>query len=755
MTKKLCYRLAWVIGFCFLAGVLSAYHIIGGEVYYVNLGPDPANPGQLLYRFTMKVYRDCQGGGQDFDSLPGTEPGTITIYQGDSNVPYISSIILPAPLVTNIPPDAGNPCVVVPANVCVEEGIYTFELSLPEINDSYFVTYQRCCRNSTISNIYQPDEVGATYTMELKASAQQLQNSSPEFNEFPPIVICAGQPLMFDHSATDPDGDQLVYEFCSPLLGGGLFGPAYSYTGIYPNPDAPPPYQPVNYVLPNYSATNPLGVSADLAIDPASGMITGTPLVQGQFVVGICVKEYRSGELLSTVQRDFQFNVTYCEPTVNAGLDASLEDGMYSFTSCSETEFYMRNQSTNLLYIDEYLWTFEGPGLGLSPLAFNTRHVTVEFPGPGTFTGMMILNPGTNCTDTAFISVKIAEPILADFEFDYDTCIAGPVTFTDQTPEGTIPFSSWQWTFGDGSTSEEQHPVYEYRTPGLRDVELVVTNEISCKDSITKSVNWYPVPPLIIIEPSAEEGCPPMPVTFTNLSAPVDETYDIIWDFGDGNSVNAISPTHIYQEPGTFTVSVDITSPIGCYTSKTFPNLIFVDSFPEAAFSYTPPTGISNFAPDVQFYDQSRHARFWEWTFNGEDYTFLKNPAYTFRDTGLQLVELVITHHYGCQDTARQWVDVEPQVTFFMPNAFTPNEDAKNEEFRGGGYFRGIRDYEMTIFDRWGGVLFQSRNPEEGWNGRRKNTGKAVPNGVYVYAIQFKGPRGQRQEYQGFVSLIR
>ncbi len=727
--------------------VTQAAHIIGGVMTYQCMGPDANLPNHMRYRFFLKVYRDCQGGGAPFDSPNGAIQGHVTVYRG-SNTSPVEIIYLEAPEISSLDPDEfGNPCLTVPPNVCVEEGVYVFTASLEIVDESYYIVYQRCCRNHSITNIWNPDEAGSTYSVEISPLAQSSCNNSPQFVSFPPIVICVNELLTFDHSATDMEGDQLVYEFCSPLMGG-------TQSNVAPNPDSPPPWNEVNFKLPTYSATNPLGGNPQVSIDPATGLISGVPDVQGQFVVGICVKEYRNGELLSVLQRDFQFNVAYCEPRVNAVIDGVDAGDQYIINSCGDTSIYIVNRSTDTQFIDEYYWEFDIPNVNL-PLSFSTRNVTVDFPGSGTYQGVMILNPGTDCSDTAFVQVNIAPPIDVDFEFDYDTCIAGPVSFFDQSSNGNMEIVDWNWRFGDGLKSVEIDPIHEYRTPGLRDVELVVTNEIGCEDSITKSVNWYPVPPLIIIEPSAEEGCPPMPVTFTNLSAPVDETYDIIWDFGDGSSANAISPAHIYQGPGTFSVSVDITSPIGCYTSKTFPNLIFVDSFPEAAFSYTPPTGISNFAPDVQFYDQSRHARFWEWTFNGEDYTFVKDPAYTFRDTGLQLVELIITHHYGCQDTARQWVDVEPQITFFMPNAFTPNEDAKNEEFRGGGYFRGIRDYEMTIFDRWGGVLFQSRNPEEGWNGRRKNTGKAVPNGVYLYLIRFTGPRGQPHEYQGFATLIR
>ena len=454
-----------------------------------------------------------------------------------------------------------------------------------------------------LRNILDPGGAGSTYSVEISPLAQSSCNNSPKFVSFPPIVICVNEALNIDHSATDAEGDQLVYEFCSPLEGG-------TRMNVAPNPDSPPPWDEVNFNLPTYSATNPLGGSPQVTIDPGTGIISGVPNVQGQFVVGICVKEYRNGVLLSVLQRDFQFNVTYCEPQVNASIDGIDAGDKYIVNSCGDTTIYIVNRSTDTRYIDEYYWEFDIPDI-VSPLSFSTRNVTVDFPGPGFYEGIMILNPGTDCSDTALVEVNIAPPIEVDFDFDYDTCIAGPVSFFDQTENKPFTIVDHFWKFGDGFDSDEEAPIHEYRTPGLRDVELVVINEIGCKDSLAKPVNWYPVPPLIIIDPSAEEGCPPLGVTFTNLSSPVDETYDIIWDFGDGGTVNAISPNYSYQNPGTYSVTVDITSPIGCFTTETFQNLIFVDSFPEADFTYSPPSGISNFNPDVNFYDNSKHARFW------------------------------------------------------------------------------------------------------------------------------------------------
>lgn len=727
---------------------LNAAHIIGGEMTYVCDGPDAANPGNNYYVFTMKVYRDCAGGGASFDSAPGAfTNGTVSVYLGSSMVPFIPQIILPPPVITDIDPDESNPCVLVPPNVCVEEGIYVFELSLPvDAGETYHVVYQRCCRNNSITNIFSPGESGATYTVDITPTAQLECNNSPVFNEFPPVVICVNEPLVFDHSATDSDGDQLIYSFCSPLMGG-------STTNVAPNPDEPPPYATVQFIPPDYSALAPLGGDPLVTIDPSTGLITGTPTIQGQFVVGICVQEFRNGELISEIQRDFQFNVAFCEPVINANISEGIQAGdSFTYTSCGDTTFTFINQSTDESFIDSYLWSFDVNTT--NPLTFDSRDVTMTFPGAGAYSGTMIVNPGTQCTDTANINVFISEPIETDFMFEYDTCVAGPVTFTDLSAQGTFPLEEWFWEFGDGDTSSAIDPIHEYEEPGDWPVQLTVTDSLGCVGTTQGIVTWFPVPPVIIVEPSSFVGCPPAELEFRNLSTPVDSTYDIVWDFGDGNGTTAISPFHVYTEPGLYDVSVEITSPIGCFTSRTFPRWIDIDSLPIADFEF-PPDDYSNFNPTVTFTDKSIRAVEWDWFFDEYGSTIAQNPEFTFPDTGMMEVELVVTHVYGCQDSITKIVDVEPQITYFLPNAFTPNDDSVNEFFRAAGFFRGIRDYDLKIVSRWGEIVFATSNPSEGWNGRKDNVGKRLPNGVYPYVINFVGPRGQPHQYTGFATLIR
>ncbi len=723
----------------------NAAHIIGGEMTYVCNGPDDNIPGNQLYVFTMTVYRDCDGGGAQFDSSPnGGLTGTVSVFQGSSQFEF-ANVSLDAPIVSPINNDDSNPCVILPPNICAESGVYTFDLSLPISTQGYTIVYQRCCRNNTITNIENPGEEGATYEIQLTPAAQNVCNSSPTFENLPEAVLCVNEPLNINSAAFDADGDQLVYSFCSPFGGGSIMD-------VAPNPDAAPPYDNVQFILSLYSALNPLGGTPQVTINSFDGIITGTPTEQGQFVVGICVQEFRNGELLSTIKREYQFNVAFCEPIINADIEGVEAGESLIYQSCVDSTLTFINESTDVAFIEEYVWSFDIPGN--QPLSFDTRDVTVTFPGPGYFPGSMIVNPGTQCSDTVDIEVTITPPIDPGFEFEYDTCIAGPVDYTDLTILTNQALTEWDWDFGDGEVSDEVNPTHMYEDPGLFPVTLTVVDSIGCTETVTEMVNWFPVPPLIVIEPSTFIGCPPLEVGFVNLSSPIDSTYELTWTFGDGGVDSMISPSHIYESPGLYDVNIEITSPIGCYTSREFRNWIAIDSLPVADFSFSPEKA-DNFEPEVEFTDESVRAAAWEWTFDQYGSTILQNPSFVFPDTGLMEVQLVITHLYGCLDTIIQYVDVEPKVTYFLPNAFTPNEDGTNEFYRGGGFFRGMRDYNMKIMNRWGGIVFESRDPMEGWNGMEFNSGRISPNGVYLVYVQYTGPRGMPKEFKGYATLIR
>ena len=734
----------------------DAFHIIGGEVTYECLGFAAGDTTERSYRFEMRVYRDCNGQGANFDM-----PAEFGIYREVNGVYTFVRVFNTNPISIRFVPPPDDPCLIIPENVCVEEGIYEFNINLPIIDGSYHVFWRRCCRNQTINNIIDPRNTGATYTVEITAAAQRLCNDSPRFKSFPPTVICVDNPLNFDHGAVDSEGDQLVYEFCAPLVGGGPAGGTpgsgdrRACNGIQPDPaNCPPPFDPVTFVGPAYTPLTPLGGNPEVSINPNTGRITGRPLVQGQFVVGVCVYEFRNGELLSVLRRDFQFNVSMCEIAVTADIaaDTNLLGQRFVINSCGENTVTFINLSEKQENIQSYRWIFDIAGS--QQFSFN-RDATITFPGVGEYEGRMIINEGLACADTADIKVNVFPDIESDFEFDYDTCFGSPVQFIDKSYTGSGEMTDWQWDFGDGlGSSELQIPNYLYPDPGDHVVNLSVTDINQCTAEITKSIAYYPVPPFLVVEPSSFFGCTPAQVAFNNLSSPIDSTYSIQWDFGDGGTSNDLSPTHTYQDPGLYTVSVDITSPIGCNIKTGFVDWIQIKESPRAGFGYSPERPTS-FNSTVAFFDESINANAWQWTFGEEGTAFDRNPTYMFQDTGVKLVEQVVFRENGCTDTAYAEIDVIPEITYHLPNAFTPNNDSKNDLYMGVGILTGVREFEMTIWSRWGELVFETSDPSEGWNGRMRNSGEELPMGVYICKVSYLTPRDERIGLEEFATLIR
>lgn len=732
--------------------VIEAKHIVGGDVTYRF---EKREGNLVTFEVTFTMYRDSQGGGAQFD-----DPGRFGLYRGNGNSwAHVETLIRRPMDIDNINIDTGNPCLEVPTGIGVQSGVYMFSITFEQsATESYMIAYQRCCRNNSIFNILVPEDTGAVFSATISPLAQSEGDNSPTFNDFPPVVICANSLLNFDHSATDVDGDQIIYSFCTPLTAGGtdgvMSGDVNACTGITPDPlNCRPPFDEVSFRLPDYRFDDPLGNG--VTIDQNTGLISGIPQVLGQFVVGVCATTFRNGVEISKLSRDFQFNVTNCEIAVqaNIGADNIIDGDGFIVNSCGDLDIDFVNLSTDASKIFSYDWQFDVDG---DLVEFNTRDISYAFPDTGTYEGLLLLNNEgdfDNCKDTAFITVNIFPAINADFEFAYDTCVAGPVDFTDLSVTGAGDILIHEWTFEPGETSDIKDPSYTYGTPGIKPIKLAVEDKNECRDSVVKDLTWFPVPPLVIVDPNVFVGCQPAIISFTNLSSPIDSTYDIIWDFGDGNTVNAISPTHIYEDIGTYSISVDITSPIDCQTSSSFGNLITVLESPEAGFSFTPEMP-SVFNKTIDFTDESIGAISWFYSMDGVG-ILEQNPTFTFADTGLVEIIQIVSHPSGCTDSLAIILDIKPLVTLHMPNAFTPNNDGLNDSFKGKGFFDGFRNYKMNVWNRWGEKVYETVNPEIGWNGKKNNTQENSPVGVYVYTIEYIGPRGEVNELKGHVTLIR
>ena len=521
----------------------NASHIVGGEIYYDYMGNN-------VYRFYISVYRDCNSTGAQFDN-----PLSLSIYNNGAlvqnvNVGFPGSV--PVPVVFN------NPCVSPPNNICTENALYTVDVNLPPAVGGYTVTYQRCCRGPNVTNINNPDNTGFTLTCVVPGiNTGAIINSSPRFNDYPPLLLCNNDDLIFDHSATDPDGDQLVYSLVTPYSGASGLNPA-------PNPSPPPPYFPVNW-LGGYSAANPLGPGATIAIDPVTGLLTASPNLLGLFVVGIRVEEYRNGVLINATTRDFLFRVFNCNLQLESILP--LQEDLPSFISYCQglTVDFVNNSygGTN------YEWDFGVPGINTDVSAAFAPSYT--YPTDGSYTVMLVVNPGWPCTDTAYMDIIVNNQITVDFTSNDSLCIFGnSFDFVAQSngPAG----STYTWDFGPNATAPTTTGTtingVNFSTTGFNAVTVSVENNL-CVAEYTDSVYIFPEPVAEIILP-ADFECGGLTVDFGNVSQ---NSTEYAWDFGVAGTNTDVStdfePTFTFPAPGTYSITLTSGSSPSCTDQTT------------------------------------------------------------------------------------------------------------------------------------------------------------------------------------------
>ena len=606
----------------------DAEHLVGGDISYECLGNN-------VYQVTLNVYRDCFSTGAPFDN-----EAPIGIYNGNGDFVSVTNFIFPS--ITNLSTIIDDECFTVSTNVCVERGTYVETLTLPPNSSGYYIVYQRCCRNNTIQNLNAPGTQGSTYVAFVPPSDLATCNSSPSWNNFPPIGVCLNIPLDFDHSASDSDGDDLVYELCTPYQGGTQLNPA-------PNPPNGPPFTNVVYNG-GYNAVEPMDAMPGLAIDPATGQLTGIPTQIGQYVIGICVKEYRDGQLLSEVRRDFQFNVTLCPDLNVASIASQVAD-----SQCEGLTVDFVNQSQNA---NAYLWVF---GDGNTSTDFEP---TYTYTDPGSYTVMLISDPGQICADTSFQTFNLYNPVEAVIGVpELDCNSGGPLYNMNVNSSGGIDASFWNF---DGGTGEEMtaEPQGVYFEPGTYSINLDFIDENGCESNADVMLT-VPLEPVAGIT-NNNQPCSGLDITFINES---EEATNYQWDFGLAGDLDFSfddSPSFTYPEPGSYTASLIASAPGTCpdtafFTVEVTP-AIFADfeeqdgqCFDGNEFSFA---AGGNFGPTAEL----------TWSFqNGSLSSFsgANPPDINFIEPGQNLVSLTAFQE-GCETYFESVVNTipNPQADF-------------------------------------------------------------------------------------------
>ncbi|MES2591055.1 MAG: PKD domain-containing protein [Bacteroidota bacterium] len=404
-----------------------------------------------------------------------------------------------------------------------------------------------------------------------------------------------------------------------------------------------------------------------------------------------------------------------------------------------------------------WLWNF-GDNSGVDT-AKNPVYTYTNF---GTFNVSLITTTNNGCKDT-IAKNTIVHPNPTVLFTTANVCDGTNVQFSESS---TIPVTdtlqTWEWNFGDGSSYNLNQMVtggHLYPGPATYTVELTVVSSFGCTDSLSKTVVVNPNP-LVNFGASDTAGCELLCLFFIDSSSIyTGSNVSWSWNVGDGSPLsNSQNFDHCYSNdevyaPLPFNISLTVTSDSGCVTSLTKANYITVYPEPTANFSAAPATE-SIINPVILITDSTAGADFWSWDFGDMDTSFASQPvSHMYADTGTYTITLITSTQYGCADTTSRSISIGPDVAFYIPNGFTPNNDGKNDTFFPKGIF--ISDYEMMIFDRWGNLIYFTDEMEKGWDGRADYGATQAQNDVYVYSIKGTDIKRKKRSYSGIVTLIR
>ena len=473
---------------------------------------------------------------------------------------------------------------------------------------------------------------------------------------------------------------------------------------------------------------------------------------------------------------DNLYTVTLTVTDVN-GCDSSIQDQImiqHPVSAFSDSVLLIGCGFTNMQFtanstgdsLSAWQWDF-------GDLASSTQQNPMHaYTLPSNYTVSLITTNAAGCTDTLINTIDVPGPS-GTFSFDPITgCPPLTPTFTGVSSTAI----SYTWDFGDGTVITTASPITQHTystdivaTPVLL-LNFILPDGSTCQLPAPPAgqVTVVTVIPTIIISADTNSGCYPITINFTDSSSlsgviQADTINTWLWDFGDGTTSTQQNPTHTYPNAGSYNVSLAVNSLAGCSNvNATTPIVITAHPYPTAAFSVNATS--FDIPLDIPYdvmttTNQSTGAVSYIWNFGDGIGSTLFEPTHLYTTINSFQIQLIALTQFGCPDTTYKTVMTTADVVF--PNAFSPNLSGSN-----GGiytlnsidndiffpYTSAIIEYRLSIFNRWGELVFDTDDVRMGWDGYYRD--KLCEQGVYVWKAYLKFNNGKEVVKNGDVTLL-
>lgn len=371
---------------------------------------------------------------------------------------------------------------------------------------------------------------------------------------------------------------------------------------------------------------------------------------------------------------------------------------------------------------------------GASTYVWSTSDITASIQvTPSATTSYVVTGTDANgCENTAQATVTVNPIPVVNVTSTPDYCASSNGTATADAISGSMPYN-YLWNTSQISATISSLPAGQY--------SVTVSDANGCTGSGVVTVS--PQAGFSLGANSTLEHC--YMLDGTAEIVPSNATMPLTYSWSHNLGLN--SPTANGLAAGNYSVTVTDGQ-----CTRTIDVIVGFHDGPNAGFhlsSTTTNVGEGN----ITFSDQSTGALVWYYEFGDGGLSTEQSPIYQYLTPGVYNPMQVVADQFGCTDTAFQTINVNEGFAFFIPSAFSPNGDGRNDYFTVSGYGIDLNTFQMSIYDRWGRIVFRTSDINKQWDGQYFFSKEIddVSQGVYNYHITFKTSGGKDKKYFGQV----